>query len=86
MRRQPRPAGRSCSPGADALGLALLAAELAIAPGKLSPLPAAAAAIAALARLLLARRAASRCLASPAAALADTRPAARYRISRLSLP
>lgn len=49
--------------GADALGLALLAAELAIAPGKLSPLPAAAAAAASLARLLLARRAARRCLA-----------------------
>jgi hypothetical protein len=53
--------------GADALGLALLAAELAIAPGKLSPLPAAAAAIASLARLILARRAASRCLALRAA-------------------
>lgn len=51
--------------GADDLGPALLAAELAIAPGKLSPLPAAA--IASLARLLLARRAASRCPALRAA-------------------
>lgn len=48
--------------GADALGLALLAAQLASAPGRLSPAPAAAAAAASLTRLLLARRAARRCL------------------------
>ncbi len=49
--------------GADGLGLALLAAQLATAPGKLSPAPAAAAAAASLARLILARRAARQCLA-----------------------
>jgi len=49
--------------GADALGLALLAAELATVPGRLSPFPAAAAAAASLVRLLFARRAAQRCLA-----------------------
>jgi hypothetical protein len=49
--------------GADGLGLALLAAQLATAPGKLSPVPAAAAAAASLARLMLARRAARHCLA-----------------------
>lgn len=49
--------------GADALGLLLLAAVLAAAPGRLSPLPAAAAAVASIARLTLARRAAVRCLA-----------------------
>jgi hypothetical protein len=48
--------------GADALGLALLAGELAMAPGRLSVLPATAAAVASLGRLLLARRAARRCL------------------------
>ncbi len=48
---------------ADGLGLALLAAQLATAPGKLSPVLAAVAATASLARLLLARRAARRCLA-----------------------
>lgn len=48
---------------ADGLGLALLAAQLATAPGNLSVLPAAAAAAASLARLLFARRAALRCLA-----------------------
>jgi hypothetical protein len=48
--------------GADGLGLLLLAAVLAVAPGRLAPLPAAAAAVASLARLLLARRAACRCL------------------------
>jgi hypothetical protein len=48
---------------ADALGLALLAAQLAIAPGKLSPVLAGAAAAASLARMMLARRAAHRCLA-----------------------
>jgi len=52
---------------ADGLGLALLAAQLATAPGKLAPVPAAAAAsaaaVASLARLMLARRAASHCLA-----------------------
>ena len=47
---------------ADALGLVLLAAVLAATPGKLSLLPAAAAAVASLARLLLARRAARQCL------------------------
>jgi hypothetical protein len=49
--------------GADGLGLALLAAQLATAPGKLSLVPATAAAAASLARLMLARRAACRCLA-----------------------
>jgi HAAS len=49
--------------GADGLGLMLLAAELAAAPGRLSPLPAAAAAAASVARLLIAKRAAYRCLA-----------------------
>ena len=48
---------------ADGLGLALLAAELATVPGKLSLLPAAAAAAASIARMLLARRAARHCLA-----------------------
>jgi HAAS len=48
---------------ADGLGLALLAAQLATVPGKLSPVPAAAAAAASLARLILARRAARHCLA-----------------------
>ena len=49
--------------GADALGLAMLAAELAIAPGQLAVVPAAAAAVASLGRILLARRSAIRCLA-----------------------
>jgi hypothetical protein len=49
--------------GADALGLLLLAAVLVAAPGMLSPVPAAGAAAASVARLLLARRAAYRCLA-----------------------
>lgn len=49
--------------GADALGLVLLAAVLAAAPGTLSPVPAAVAAAASVARLLLARRGAYRCLA-----------------------
>ena len=48
------------------LGLALLAAQLATAPGRLSPLLAVAAAAASLARLMLARRAARQCLASRA--------------------
>jgi hypothetical protein len=48
---------------ADGLGLLLLAAELAVAPGRLSPLPAVAAAAASAARLLIAKRAAGRCLA-----------------------
>ncbi len=48
---------------ADGLGLALLALQLAVAPGKLSPLLAAAAATASLVRLMLARRAARHCLA-----------------------
>ncbi len=49
--------------GADGLGLALLAGQLATAPGKLSPVLAAAAAVASLARLMLAARASRRCLA-----------------------
>jgi hypothetical protein len=48
---------------ADALGLALLAAELATAPANLSPKWAIAAATASIIRLTLARRAARRCLA-----------------------
>jgi hypothetical protein len=48
--------------GADALGLTLLAAQLATVPGKLSPALAAAAAAASLARLMFAGRAARRCL------------------------
>ena len=48
---------------ADGLGLALLAAQLAVAPGRLSPVPAAVAAAASLVRMMLARRAARRCLA-----------------------
>jgi HAAS len=47
---------------ADGLGLVLLAAGLAAMPGRLSLLPAAAAAAASLARLLLASRAARQCL------------------------
>lgn len=49
--------------GADGLGLALLAGQLATAPGKLSPVLAAVAAAASLARLMLAARASRRCLA-----------------------
>jgi hypothetical protein len=49
--------------GADALGLALLGVQLATAAGKLSPVPAAAAATASIVRLMLAQRAARRCLA-----------------------
>ncbi|MBV9382075.1 MAG: hypothetical protein JOY82_08800 [Streptosporangiaceae bacterium] len=52
---------------AEGLGLALLAAQLVVAPGKLSLLPAAAAAAAATVRLVFARRAARRCLAIRAA-------------------
>jgi hypothetical protein len=48
---------------ADGLGLALLAAQLATAPGKLTPVLATAAAAASLARLELAARAARHCLA-----------------------
>ena len=48
--------------GADVLGLTLLAAQLATVPGKLSPVLAAAAAAASLARLMFAGRAARRCL------------------------
>ncbi|HET9895065.1 MAG TPA: permease prefix domain 1-containing protein [Streptosporangiaceae bacterium] len=48
---------------ADALGLAMLAADLAIAPGQVAVTPAAIAAVASLGRILLARRSASRCLA-----------------------
>lgn len=53
--------------GADAVGLALLATQLASAPGRLAPLLAAAAATASAVRLLLASRAARRCLAARAA-------------------
>jgi len=49
--------------GADGFGLALLAGQLATAPGRLSLVPAAAAAAASLARLMLASRAARHCLA-----------------------
>lgn len=49
--------------GADGLGLVLLAAELAAGPVRLAPLPASAAAVASVARLLMASRAAHRCLA-----------------------
>jgi hypothetical protein len=48
---------------ADGLGLLLLATQLATTSGKLSPIPAATAAAASLTRLVLARRAAGRCLA-----------------------
>ena len=48
--------------GADALGLTLFTAQLAVAPGALAPIPAAAAATASIVRLILARRAAHRCL------------------------
>ena len=48
--------------GADLVMLSLLAGQLAIAAGKLSPLPIALAAAASLARLTLATRAAHRCL------------------------
>jgi len=47
---------------ADGLGLVLLAAGLATLPGKLALAPAAGAAVASLARLLLAGRAARHCL------------------------
>lgn len=49
--------------GADGLGILLLAAELSAAPGTLPPLLAAAAAVASVIRILLAVRAARRCLA-----------------------
>ena len=52
--------------GADGLGLVLLAGWLATAPGGLSPVLAAVAGAASLARLLLAGRAARRCLAAAA--------------------
>jgi hypothetical protein len=48
---------------ADGLGLLLLATQLATTSGKLSPIPAATAAATSLTRLVLARRAARRCLA-----------------------
>jgi len=48
--------------GADALGLTLFAAQLVAGPGALAPIPAAAAATASIVRLILARRAAHRCL------------------------
>jgi hypothetical protein len=57
--------------GADGLGLLLLTAELAAAPAGLSPLPAGAAAAASAARLLLAKRAAYRCLAMRASLTAS---------------
>lgn len=41
----------------------VLLAELAVGPGRLSPVPAAAAAVASVARIVLARRAARQCLA-----------------------
>jgi hypothetical protein len=49
--------------GADGLGLVLLAAELVVVQGRLPLLPAAVAAAASAVRLLMARRAACRCLA-----------------------
>ena len=52
--------------GADGLGLALLAAQIGTAPGAISPVLAAVAAAASLARLMLAGRAARRCLATRA--------------------
>jgi hypothetical protein len=52
--------------GTDLIMLALLAGQLAIAPGTLAPLPVAAAAAASLARLSLAARAARRCLTTRA--------------------
>ena len=52
--------------GADGLGLALLTAQLAVFQGRLSPVPAAAAAAASIARLLFAGRAARHCLATRA--------------------
>ncbi len=52
--------------GADGLGLALLATQIGTAPGTLSPVLAAAAAGASLARLMLAGRAARRCLVTRA--------------------
>ena len=48
---------------ANGLGLVLLAVQLAIAPGRLSPIPAAAAAVASIIRIALSHRAARRCLA-----------------------
>ena len=52
---------------ADVALFALLASQLASAPGALAPIPVAAAAMASLIRLALARRAAGRCLAARAA-------------------
>ena len=52
--------------GADGLGLMLLAAQIATAPGRLTPALAVAAGAASLARLMLAGRSARRCLASRA--------------------
>jgi hypothetical protein len=56
----------SSAAGTDAIMLSLLALELATAPGKLSPLPVALAAMASLVRLTLAARATRRCLATRA--------------------
>ena len=49
--------------GGDALGLSLIAIQLATASGQVAPVPVAVAAAASLTRLVLARRAAHRCLA-----------------------
>ena len=51
---------------ADLAVFALLASKLASTPGTLAPVPVTAAAIASLTRLILARRAARRCLAARA--------------------
>lgn len=48
---------------ADSVGLVLLTVEVALGPGRVSPVPAAAAAVASLARVVLARRATQDCLA-----------------------
>lgn len=52
---------------ADAISFALLASQLAAAPGTIAPVPIAVAATASLIRLILARRAARRCLTARAA-------------------
>lgn len=58
--------------GADCVGLVLLAAELVIGPGRVSLAAATAAAVASLARILLARRAAWNCLAVRATLVLQT--------------
>ena len=55
--------GRGAAAGGDALGLSLIAIQLATASGQVAPVPVAVAAAASLTRLVLARRAAHRCLA-----------------------